>query len=310
MGVEWMLTGILAILWAGVMSALLWRKNMQIRHMIKELQMKEETETGILLDCTSSVGDIRELTETINRVLRKKQETEEAHRREAHSYRESITSISHDIRTPLTSAKGYVQLMGDAAVTEEKRREYAAIVGHRLDALTELLDQLFLYARVQAGELSFEQTRVNAGNLFAETVTMFYGEFEKKGCEPELLLPERPCLITGDRSAFARVVENLVKNALAHGSGDYRFSLRQTGARVILRVSNRTDSITPGDMERIFDRFYTTDISRTMKHTGLGLSIVKEFTEQMGGEVRAGLEGDCFWIEAEFPGCRGSETKT
>ena len=87
---------------------------------------------------------------------------------------------------------------------------------------------------------------------------------------------------------------------MVHGSGDYVFSLKKNGERVILSVSNRTDSIEEKDIAYIFDRFYTTDQSRTRKTTGLGLAIVKRFTSQMGGSVRAFLEGDRFVIEAVF----------
>ncbi len=291
----------LAVLWAGVMSALLWRYRRRIRHIIKELRMKEETDSRILLDSVSAEGDLSVLVSVLNRLLAAGREREEALRREARSYRESITSISHDIRTPLTSAKGYVQLMGDPAVTEEKRREYAEIVAQRLDALNALLDQLFLYARLQAKELPLKKERINAANLLAETVSMFYDDFVKKGCEPEIRLPKEPCLITGDREASSRIVENLVKNALVHGCGDYCFSLEKEENRAVLRVSNRTMSIEPRDVERVFDRFYTTDTSRSQKNTGLGLSIVKALAEQMGGEVQAGLEGEVFWVEVRLP---------
>lgn len=299
---EIILGGIIILLFigAGILSARLCCYRKQIRHMLRELDMVEGTDTKMLLTSAVSVGQTGEVISVLNRILQQKRQTEEQLYRENRSYRESITSISHDIRTPLTSAKGYLQMLSAENATEEQRNRYARIVEHRLDDLTGMLDWFFLYARIEAGELELQQELINAGNLFAETVSMFYEDFVNKNCEPEVVVPSEPCHISADREAFVRILENLIKNALTHGTGDYKLSLRQEKNEAVIRVSNRTDTIEMQDMEHIFERFYTTDTSRTRKNTGLGLAIVKRLTEQMQGKVEASLVNGYFSIEVRL----------
>ncbi len=295
---------ILLLIGGGLLSARLCCYQRQVKHMLSELCMMEQEETNLLLTSAVNIGKTRELILTMNRVLKKSRDRQEKIARENRNYRESITSISHDIRTPLTSARGYMQMLRNENVTEEKRLAYARIVERRLDDLSGLLDQLFLYARIEAGEVSFLMEELNAGNLFAETVSLFYEDFLEKNCEPQIELEQKPCYIQADRQAFVRIVENLIKNALVHGTGDFRLSLRKQ-EHIVIRISNATESIEPVDIERIFERFYTSDTSRSHKRTGLGLAIVKELAIRMGGGAKAGLENGIFFVEVEFPALEG-----
>ena len=170
-----------------------------------------------------------------------------------------------------------------------------------MDDVTDMLNQLFEYARIEAGEMKFEPEVFHIGNMFADMVSMFYEDFQKKNCEPEVSITQEACRMKTDKQAFARIVENLIKNALVNGKGGYRLSLTREGNQAVICVSNLTDSIERRDMDKIFDRFYTTDQSRSRKTTGLGLAIVKRFTERMGGTVKALLEEGRFTIEVRLP---------
>lgn len=295
----------LLLFWAGILSARLCCYKKQIRHMLKELQIAEKSETNILLTSAIPIGQTEDVIHSWNRILERIRQDKEYLNSQNRSYRESIISISHDIRTPLTSAKGYMQMLQDDSftknpLTQSKQKDYARIVERRLDDLSAMLDQLFLYARIEAGELPLQMEEINICSLFAETVAMFYQNFAEKNCEPKIQIPGTPCHITADRQALTRIIENIVKNALVHGTGGYEISLQTTGETVIMRVANQTDSIHPEDIPHVFDRFYTTDLSRSRKTTGLGLAIVKELTGQMGGKAAAGLSGNLFSIEITF----------
>ena len=272
----------------------------QIKHIKDELSMLNREDTNYRLSSCCSVGKTNELIDELNKVLDKYREELRFLRNDNRLYKESITSISHDIRTPLTSAKGYVQMLSKGELPEEKRQEYVLKIEKRIDDVTAMLNQLFEYTRVEAGELEFVPERINLNNIFVEVISMFYEEFTAKGCEPVIDVAEEPCDIYADKSAVIRIVTNLTKNALVHGMDNYVFRLKKVQGRVELSVANRTDSIERADVDRIFDRFYTTDKSRTRKTTGLGLAIVKRFVTQMGGEVKAELEGDVFTVKVEF----------
>lgn len=286
---------------AGILSVRLWCYGKQISHMREELSLLENADTNYQITSASSIGETEELIRAVNHLTMRYREERRKLIKENEIYRESITSISHDIRTPLTSAKGYLQLLQKKNITEDKRAKYLKIVEKRLDHLTDLLNQLFEYARIEAGEMEFEPEKLNAANVFAETLSLFYDDFVAKGCEPEVNFEAESCRIFADRHAFVRIVENLIRNAMVHGTGGYRFLLKKEGKWMCISVSNLTDSIEKEDVDKIFDRFYTTDKSRSRKTTGLGLAIVKRFTEAMGGEVKAYLEENRFTIEVRMP---------
>lgn len=286
---------------AGILSARLWCYRKQIAHMKEELSFLEREETNSLLSSFCAVGKTEDVIEAVNKLLLRYRKEEERLKSKNRIYRESITSISHDIRTPLTSAKGYLQMMQKDEMPEEKRRAYIKTIEQRLDHLTDMLNQLFEYARIEAGEIKLEPEMFHAGNMFAETISMFYEDFVEKGCEPEVTITDEVGKISADKQAFVRIVENLLKNALVHGTGGYSLSLSIEEKCCIIHVSNLTDSVEPGDVANIFERFYTTDKSRAKKTTGLGLAIVKQFATQMGGEAKASLDGGRFTIEVILP---------
>ncbi|MCI8495678.1 MAG: HAMP domain-containing histidine kinase [Lachnospiraceae bacterium] len=279
----------------------LWCYKRQIRHMIQQLLFLETEESNFLLTSVCAVDNTSELIRHINYVLGQLRQEQRRLRKVNQNYRESITSISHDIRTPLTSVKGYVQMLLQSEVSEEKKVEYTRIVERRLEELQHILDQLFEYARIEAGELPLNPERINVGNLFTEIISMFYEDFSAKGWEPEIRISREALFIQVDRHAFSRILENLMKNALVHGNGNYRFSMESKEGNARICIANETEEIENKELERIFERFYTTDQSRSRRTTGLGLAIAKELTEQMGGKIQAYFGEGFFTVEVCFP---------
>ena len=286
---------------AGILSARLWCYSKQITHIIKELEFIGKEDTNFKLSSFCAVGKTEQMIEECNKSIEKYAKEVQRLKKENSIYKESITSISHDIRTPLTSAKGYLQMLRKEKVPEEKTTEYLKSVEMRLDNLTDMLNQLFEYARIEAGEMELEAETFNAANVFADTIAMFYEDFVRKNCEPEVTIVEKACKIKADKQAFVRIVENMLKNALIHGEGQYKLSMQTENEECVIKCSNRTDNIRKEDLDNIFERFYTTDKSRTKKTTGLGLAIIKKFTTEMGGSAKAVLEDKIFTLEIRFP---------
>lgn len=293
--------GILAMV-VVVLGARLRKYSRQVEHLLSQMDILEQEDTNYQLSSCCRVGRTEELVRAFNRIIQLDRDRMAELRKGNNSYRESIISISHDIRTPLTSAKGYIQmLLKNQERDVEKQRAYLDNIEHRIDDVTDMLTQLFEYARIEADELVFETDKLNVTNLFADVAAMFYEDFVQKGCEPVIEIAGEPCYICADKQGIRRIMENLLKNALAYGTGDYRFSILPRDNKVEIIVSNRTDAIEKEDVERIFERFYTTDRSRTRKTTGLGLAIVKQFAQKMGGEAYAELADGTFRIKIVFP---------
>ncbi len=285
----------------GVLLFHLFRYRRQVNYISEQLAFLETEDSNFLLTSVYAVGNTPEMINRINRTLEQLRQEQRRLRKMNKSYRESITGISHDIRTPLTSVKGYVQMLQKSEITQEKRIEYTRIVERRLEELSNILNQLFEYARIEAGELVLNMEKINAGNLFAEVLSMFYEDFSEKGCEPEIEIVSKALFIQADRYAFSRILENLIKNALVHGKGKYRFCIYSREGMAVMLAANQTDSIEESDLERIFERFYTTDQSRSRRTTGLGLAIAKELTEQMEGTIQAYFEHGYFTVEVCLP---------
>ena len=295
---------VLAVIFLG---ARLWCYRQQIDYLLKQISLWEQEDTNYCLSSYCRIGKTEKLIGEFNRVWQKNRESMIALRKGNMSYRESIIGISHDIRTPLTSAKGYTQMLLKGSLTDiEKQRRYIEKVERRIDDVVDMLDQLFEYARVEAGERSFHAERINLNNIFADTLSLFYDDFVQAGCEPAVDISETPLYIEADADGVKRIIENLIKNALVHGKkevhgkGEYRFSVKKQDGQAVITMSNLTDSIEKADIEHIFERFYTTDKSRTRKTTGLGLAIVRQFTESMGGNVSADLTEGIFSIRVAF----------
>lgn len=295
------LTGVLLMIIA-VLGTWVWRYKKQTEHMLDQMSMLEQEDTNYRLSSYCHVGKTEQLIEAVNHMMDKNRSTVAALKRGNRSYRESIISISHDIRTPLTSAKGYTQmLLGEEGMNTEKQRTYMENIEHRIDDVTGMLELLFEYARLEADEIPLQYEKLNMGNIFADTLSLFYEDFVRTGFEPSIHMTDTPAYIYADAHGVKRILENLIKNALVHGTGSFKFSLLKKEDVVEITASNKTDSIEDADIERIFDRFYTTDQSRTRKTTGLGLAIVKLFAEKMGGKAEAGLKEGIFTIKVVFP---------
>lgn len=289
------------------LGARLWCYRRQTDYLLKQISLWEQEDTNYCLSSYCRIGKTEKLIGEFNRVWQKNRERMIALKKGNRSYRESIMGISHDIRTPLTSAKGYTQMLLKGSLTDlEKQQRYIEKVEQRIDDVVDMLDQLFEYARVEAGERSFCVERINLNNIFADTLSLFYDDFVQAGCEPAVDISETPLYIEADADGVKRIIENLIKNALVHGKKDvhgneeYRFSVEKQDGQAVITMSNLTDSIEKSDMEHIFERFYTTDQSRTRKTTGLGLAIVRQFTESMGGNVSADLTEGVFSVRVAF----------
>ena len=289
------------------LGARLWCYRRQIDYLLQQISLWEQEDTNYCLSSYCRIGKTEKLIGEFNRVWQKNRESMIALRKGNMSYRESIIGISHDIRTPLTSAKGYTQMLLKGSLDDtEKQQRYIGKVEQRIDDVVDMLDQLFEYARVEAGERSFHVERINLNNIFADTLSIFYDDFVQAGCEPAVDINEMPLYIEADVDGVKRIIENLIKNALVHGKkdvhgkGEYRFSVKKQDGQAVITMSNLTDSIEKDDIEHIFERFYTTDKSRTRKTTGLGLAIVRQFTESMGGNVSADLTEGVFRVRVAF----------
>ena len=141
---------------------------------------------------------------------------------------------------------------------------------------------------------------VDFGKCVYDTVFSFYDEFQTKGLEPEIDFCEENILIEGNTEAIRRILQNIIKNALVHGSQKIRMKLFSENNHIIFLCENDLENPGDIDIKKIFSKFYKADTARTSNTTGLGLSIAKSLVERMDGTIIAEIENDMFLIRVIF----------
>lgn len=211
--------------------------------------------------------------------------------RASDEFSRGLSALSHDVRTPLTGARGYLQLAREEHNPARKDAQLAA-ADARLAAMTGLLDELFSYARAADPDTPFELGPVALRPVLEQVLLGHFPEFEERGWEPVLELGNEPLTVEADAEALARIVENLVTNALRHGSGP--LAVRTVPAaerdRVAVEFANPVANPSAIDAERLFERFYQADPSRATAGAGLGLSVAAQLAAAQGMGLSARVE--------------------
>ena len=263
--------------------------------MLEMARILEETpaESNLCLTVRMPGAVPRRLCQAVNKRLEEgrqlRLETQERER----ELKYTMACISHDIRTPLAGAMGYLQLLEGEP---DRQAEDLDIVKKRLEELEELLDELFLYTRLQSGSLPLECEETAALPPLWDALAEFYPQLEAAGVTPELQFDRENMTVWANPEALGRVYRNLIANALRHGGG----GLAVSGGDGRLCFSNRLLPGSRPDPERLFDRFYQSGPARAKGGTGLGLSIVRELMERMGGQASARITDDTLEISLSF----------
>lgn len=210
---------------------------------------------------------------------------------------ELIASISHDLKTPLTSIKGYVQGIQDGvANTPEKLERYMDTIYHTANEMDGLIDELFLYSKLDLQRLPFHYEKVDLYAFFSDLVDELTFNLEKKrGTAMLLANKEDSYMVEADREKLKRVVTNIIQNSLKYidkAQKEIKIYLTSGPDDVIVEIRDNGSGISKKDIPFIFESFYRTDASRNSSTggSGLGLSIVKKIIEQHGGTIWADSE--------------------
>ncbi|MBY0206860.1 HAMP domain-containing sensor histidine kinase [Paenibacillus cucumis (ex Kampfer et al. 2016)] len=202
-----------------------------------------------------------------------------------------IVNLAHDLRTPLTSVLGYLDLlMKDEQLTEEQARHFIAIAFTKSQRLEKLIDDLFEITRMNYGMLPVRKTRLDLSELLKQMNEELYPVFEKNNLVTRLHI-DNDLTVSGDGELLARVFENLLINAARHGKDGMYVDIKgfHDGGQVVIQVTNYGGHIHPDDLPHIFDMYYTGDRARTVQEggTGLGLFIARNIVEQHEGIISA-----------------------
>ena len=261
-------------------------------------QMADVTTARLSLPCPSAGAE--ELLACLNQLLELRQEERAAYRRKERALRQQIANVSHDLRTPLTSILGYLQLLEGEGLSPEKKGEYLAVIEGRARTLQTFIAAFYDLSRIEGGELPLERDKVDLGRALSDQLAAAYEQIEAAGLVVEVDIAPGLPPVWADSGAVTRIFSNLLTNALRHGEDALAVKLYREGNAVVSAFSNRAGGLSEEDAAHVFERFYTADKMRTGQSTGLGLAIVKALAERMGHAARARWEDGVFTIEVRW----------
>lgn len=241
--------------------------------------------------------DIENLAISINKNIDLNIEAQAKQRKIDEDLKKSIANISHDLRTPLTSVIGYMQMIKKSDLTKEQQDKYLDIALNRANVLHDLLKDFFELSVIESPEYKLQNELVNINNILCEVLTSFYEAFSSKGIVPKILVPDENITAIGDKAAISRVIENLIVNMIKYSGDEASIDLYTEDKNVVLCTANSSPNIREEDVNLIFDRFYNGEAARTNSNsTGLGLAIAKSLMEKMSGEIYGEVKQDKLYI--------------
>ncbi|MDR2570258.1 MAG: HAMP domain-containing histidine kinase [Oscillospiraceae bacterium] len=270
----------------------------ELRRLRLQLDEIINTDTNIQLTTSISDKDVAELVLSINNILSKNRSDFIKKERAEVALKRTITNISHDLRTPLTAALGYMQMMNCVDTDDITKARYAESIHHRLGSLSVLLNNLFDFSHIMEGNTVYDIQRIDIGNELYNVLFGYYDTFESGGFTVKINIPDKPIFCECDLDAFHRVLHNLLDNVCIHGKDYLLIRLRNK----TIEIANAVNNLAQLDTDQLFDRFYMVDAARTGKNTGLGLAISKLLIEHMGGTITASIEDDLLFIKLKMKG--------
>lgn len=238
----------------------------------------------------NKIGFLNELTLKINGIIEKFQVVNKENIYHEESQKRMISNISHDLRTPLTSMLGYMELIFERDnLDQTKKKEYLKIIYDKGNFLYDLMEEFFQVSKLDLNDINLNFKNINLSEIIRQNIISFFSEIQKLNIEPEINIGEKDIYLLCDEKIMNRILNNLINNSLKHGTGASKIgiNLSSDSMYVYIEVWDNGSGIAADDINHIFDRLYTAEKSRSaaMKSSGLGLTIVKKLVESLEGSI-------------------------
>ena len=233
---------------------------------------------------------VKNLIINLNRLLDEFQKIISQNKQYEEDRKKMISNISHDFRTPLTSMLGYVEMLkNDDSLSYKEYMEYLEVINIKGEVLRGLIEEFFSLAKFDSEDITLNPKRLNVTEIIRQCVLSFLKDFETKGIELALKLPNEDIFIEADEKAIYRILQNLIANSLKYGEGGKVIgaSLSEETHDIVIEIWDEGKGIPEEDIPYIFKRLYAVDKSRNsnLKGSGLGLTIVKKLVEKHSGTI-------------------------
>ena len=259
----------------------------------KATQNIKEGNLDFVLDVEGN-DEFSELCQDFEEMRRRLKESTEEKSLIEKENKELISNISHDLKTPITAVKGYVEgIMDGVADTPEKMDRYVRTIYNKTNEMDHLINELTFYSKIDTNRIPYTFSKLNVEDYFADCAEEVGLELETRGIELVYAnYVEKDVMVIADGEQIRRVIHNIISNAIKYmdkPKGIIQIRIKDVGDFIQIEIEDNGKGIGPKDLPYIFDRFYRTDVSRNSSKggSGIGLSIVKKILEDHGGKVWA-----------------------
>lgn len=266
-----------------------------LRCINKQTSIKLNNDSNFTITSDLNIDVFNQLCENLNLMYDKYSDANRDRSRSEKEFKEMLSYIAHDIRTPLTSVQGYIQLLQEQDINLENKRYYE-IINVRLSDVKNILEQFFLYSKLINDDYQLELSECNIYDICCQSLANFYQEFMTNRTEPRIEFEQHRMMVYGNQELLTKIFDNLISNSLKHGNGDLTI-IQQMNE---IKISNSIKKSVELDLDKVFERFYKADVSRTHISSGLGLTIAQKAIHLMGGDIIASIDGDIFYITITF----------
>lgn len=243
---------------------------------------------------------LEQLLLAINKYLEDTQIYKQKYIKREEEIRKEIENISHDLRTPLTSIRGYLELIKDEDIPDKEKKEYIYIIEKRAKVLQNLIQDFYDLSRLENNDYNFSMEIIDINKELKEQILMFYNDFDKNNIDVDIKLKETPILVYLDKNAIERVFHNLIQNATKYSKSKFCMLLNSKNGEIIIEFKNDVQDMNRQDLDLLFNRFYMKDSSRSKDSSGLGLTITKFLIESMNGKIDIELDNEWITFRIKF----------
>ncbi|MBP3887732.1 MAG: HAMP domain-containing histidine kinase [Cellulosilyticum sp.] len=288
---EWMGygVGIIGILVGVTGITLFLLSQKEVKSLIEQLEKFKSNPTNQEIRLRGGNKLCEQLAIKINETLREKKRLQSEYIKMDRQLREAVANISHDLRTPLTSIMGYVQLLEQEHLIEDKRNQYLKIIKGRAENLKSLIESFYELSKLESEDYTICCEEIHLERIFCELVANFYQDFVDKNLEIQMNIEENLPSIWADEKATTRILLNLIQNALRYAKKNIEVNISQEEERVKIQIANEAGELKAEDVPHLFDRFFMVNRVRNGEGTGVGLAVVKKLVAMINGKVDARL---------------------
>ncbi len=272
--------------------------NKELKSLSKQVDNLINMNSNHLIYSEYNLKNVAPIIIKINHLIKKSKNIELNYNNKNKSLMKMMTNISHDLRTPLTSALGYIDMILYSNISKEEQIKELKIIEERLKRLEELINSFFEFSKIISNNKDPELEKMNLNTILENCIINYYEDYKNHKRQILFNYNQNKIMLYSNKEILVRIFDNLIANAYKHSTGDLEINITANDTIKITFINSL--DYNDLDIHKMFDEFYTIDISRTKGNTGLGLAIAKEFTESLGGKIYANKKKGLLEITVEF----------